>query len=121
MLKQYRILTSCLSELKKSDIQTMEKLKLEVQLIQAKRVLLEYEVEHRISGVEASEAEFHDLYDHIKKVCSSNCANDEIGRVASRLQKIIGELRSNAYMVKKDAENRWHRFILRSVFGRYMF
>ena len=121
MLKQYRILTRCLSELKTSDIPIMDKLKLEVQLIQAKRALLDHEVEQHISGVEASEAEFNDLYNHVKDACSSDHDNNEIGRVGSRLQKIMGGLKSNVYMVQKAAESRWHRFILRSVFGKDMF
>jgi hypothetical protein len=118
MLKQYRILTSCLSELKSSEMPTMEKLKLEVQLIQTKRVLLDQEVEHRISGVEGSEAEFNDLYALIRHACSSGNANDEIDKVITQLQIIIDGLKSGVYMVHKAAERKWHRFILRSVFGK---
>ena len=78
-------------------------------------------MKQRISGVEASESEFNDLYNHVKNACSSSCGKDEINSVASHLQTIIGRIRSNVYMVKQVAETRWHRFILRSVFGKDMF
>jgi hypothetical protein len=76
MLKQYSILTSCPSELKVSSLPTMEKIRLEIQLIQTKRVLLEHEVKHRITGVAGNEAEFHELYNLVRHVCCSSNAKE---------------------------------------------
>jgi hypothetical protein len=121
MLKQYLILTCCLTELKASGIPTMEKLKLEVQLIQAKRILLDHEVKLRVSGVEDSEAEFSDLYNLVRLACKYENANNEIDKVNAQLQDIINGLKPSADIVQKATVNKWEKLILRSVFGKDMF
>jgi len=121
MLKQYQILTCCLIELKASGIPTMKKLKLEVQLIQAKRILLDHEVKLRVSGVEASEAEFNDLYNLVMLACKYDNANNEVDKIYWKLQEIIQGLMPNADIVQKATVSKWEKFILRSVFGKDMF
>jgi hypothetical protein len=71
MLKQYSILTKCLAELKTSDLPIIEKLKIEVQLIQTKRILLDYRVEQKITGVASSERDFDDLYEKVRYACQA--------------------------------------------------
>jgi hypothetical protein len=71
MLKQYSVLTKCLAELKSSDLPIIEKLKIEVQLIQTKRILLDYRVEQKITGVASSEREFNDLYEQVRYACNA--------------------------------------------------
>jgi hypothetical protein len=121
MLKQYQILTCCLTELKSSGIPTMEKLKLEVQLIQTKRILLDHEVKLRVSGVEASEAEFNDLYNLVRLACKYDNANNEVDKVNAQLQEIMHGLNLNADIVQKATVNKWEKLILRSVFGKDVF
>jgi len=121
MLKQYQILTCCLTELKASGIPPMEKLKLEVQLIQTKRILLDHEVKLRVSGVEASEAEFNDLYNLVRLACKYDNANNEVDKVNVQLQQITHALKPNADIVQKATVNKWEKLILRSVFGKDMF
>jgi hypothetical protein len=71
MLKQYSVLTKCLAELKMSDLPIIEKLKIEVQLIQTKRILLDYRVEQKITGVASSERDFNDLYEQVRYACNA--------------------------------------------------
>ncbi|GFO70342.1 hypothetical protein GMLC_39210 [Geomonas limicola] len=85
MLKQYSILTKCLAELKNSDLPIIEKLKLEVQLIQTKRILLDQKVEYRVAGVASSEREFNSLYEQIRTACNS-------GRIKAEIEQIKGHI-----------------------------
>jgi small ligand-binding sensory domain FIST len=71
MLKQYSILSKCLAELKTSDLPIIEKLKIEVQLIQTKRILLDYRVEQKVTGVASSEKDFNDLYEQVRYACNA--------------------------------------------------
>ena len=88
MLKQYCILSKCLSELKKSDLPLIEKLKLEVQLIQTKRILLDYKVEQRVTGALGSEKEFNDLYEQFRHVCNSGDVVGEVARLKAQIHEI---------------------------------
>ncbi|MBJ6727128.1 hypothetical protein [Geomesophilobacter sediminis] len=85
MLKQYRILTDCLYLLKNSHLPVMDKLRLEVQLIQAKRLLLNDEVGNKVEGVASSESEFGDLYRRIQEICAPQ---PELGQTANLLQQL---------------------------------
>jgi len=87
MLKQYSVLSRCLCELKKSDLPIIEKLRVEVQLIQTKRILLDHDVEHGISGSARSEREFDDLFVQLQHVCSSG-GGPELERLKELIQQI---------------------------------
>jgi DNA-binding FadR family transcriptional regulator len=88
MLKQYSILTKCLAELKRSDLPLIEKLKLEVQLIQTKRMLLDQKIEYRVSGVASSERDFIDLYDQIRRACSCGRGEGEVEQIKAHIAEI---------------------------------
>jgi hypothetical protein len=88
MLKQYSVLSKCLSELKKSDLPIIEKLKLEVQLIQTKRILLDQKVEYRVAGVASNEKEFNDLYEQIQSACNSGRIKAEIDKIKLHIHQI---------------------------------
>lgn len=70
MITQYLILNECLSEIKNSDLQPVEKLKIEVQLYGLKRQLLIQEEADILRGDPTSEAEFQDLKAKIKLFCN---------------------------------------------------
>lgn len=76
MLKQYDILTKCLIMLNIPLLPQIEKLKLEIQLILMKQLLLMNPVESRISGMAKSEADFEDLYRQIEEICKSGSMFD---------------------------------------------
>jgi len=88
MLKQYSTLTKCLFELKKSDLPMIEKLKLEVQLIQTKRILLDQKVEYRVTGMASSEKEFDDLYEQIRNACDSGRINTEVELIKGQIHEL---------------------------------
>jgi hypothetical protein len=94
MIKQYRILSDCLSELKKSRLPMLEKLKLQVQLIQAKRLLLHEEIAAKIDGVPVSEAEFAELQRSMQKACSQADVG-AIDGISHHLSLLMGNLRGH--------------------------
>lgn len=91
MLKQYAILSNCIFELKQSHLPLQDKLKLEIKLIQAKRLLLQDEVEAGVRGVPWSEAEFRDLYGQFQQACSTGT---EATQLTMRLNKMMDGLRT---------------------------
>ena len=96
MLKQYSVLSKCLTELKKSDLPIIEKLRLEVQMIQTKRILLDHQVEHRVTGLSSSEKQFNDLFDRVRYVCNSGTNATEVDRLKGLIQEIKAGLDSEA-------------------------
>lgn len=88
MLRQYRVLTSCLSELKASNLPAIDKLKLEIQIIRIKRVLLDQEVAHRVLGNANSERAFDDLHDQVRSVCSSGLSDRGTEELFSHLEAL---------------------------------
>jgi hypothetical protein len=72
MLKQYLILNMCLSELRQLNQPTAERLKLEILIIQIKRLLLEEEIEARVDGDAANEKFFLDLHDKFKSAIAED-------------------------------------------------
>jgi hypothetical protein len=92
MLRQYCILTSCLSELKASNLPAIDKLKLEVQIIKTKFVLLDHEVARRFAGMATSEQAFVDLYDQVRLLCSSCCTDRRTDKLVSLLDDIKNSL-----------------------------
>jgi hypothetical protein len=62
MLNQIEILNQCLRDLQVSGLAESEKLKLEAQLFQLKRLLLVPEVEAMVKGDAGSEKEFREIY-----------------------------------------------------------
>ena len=96
MLRQYKVLTSCLAELKASNLPAISKLKLELQITRIKRVLLEHDVAHRFAGVASSEQAFADLYDHVRLVCTSSCTDHAANKLMSHLDDSRNSLGSGA-------------------------
>jgi hypothetical protein len=92
MLKQYSVLSKCLFELKKSDLPLIEKLRIEVQLIQTKRILLDHRVENSIAGALDSEHQFNHLYDQLRLVCGSGGIPGEIERLKELIRVIKEEV-----------------------------
>jgi hypothetical protein len=121
MLTQYRILTSCLSELKSSEMPPIEKLKLEVQLIQTKRILLDREVQQRISGDECSESEFRDLYSLVCSACNSCDANVRTSGVSAYIENITDGLKYKIISAPKAVENKITTLIVRKIFNNGYF
>ena len=69
MLKQCEILDDWLGDLQASELPVAEKLKMEVQLSQLKRLLLIDEVAAMVQGVDSSEKEFMEMHDAFRRTC----------------------------------------------------
>ena len=93
MLKQYCILTSCLTELRASNLPVIEKLRLELELIGTKQILLNDGVERRVAGAATSELEFLDFHDRLKLVCVSSHSDSETDKLMSDLKGIKDRLK----------------------------
>jgi len=92
MLKQYGILTMCQTEIEKCDLPIIDKLKLDMQLIQAKRILLDGKVSNRVRNDARSERAFQELYDQIRHVCLPGGPASEVEGLIARLIKMKEEL-----------------------------
>jgi hypothetical protein len=95
MMRQYELLNRCLKELDGSNIQTARKLRLEVLFIQTKLALLKSEVESLLCCDAASEQEFLGIYDSLRRVCGSYCA-EETDQLIHRMEKLKEGLNSSA-------------------------
>lgn len=67
MLNQIEIVNQCLRDLQGSEMANSEKLKLEAQLFQLKRLLMIPEVEAMVKGDASSEKEFMKIYNALKQ------------------------------------------------------
>lgn len=76
MLKQYALLTKCETELKKTKMPPILRLKIDMQIMQAKCTLLDSDVKAKIQGNASSEKSFADLYDQVAR---SRAAQGETG------------------------------------------
>jgi hypothetical protein len=103
MLKQYSTLTKCLAELKNSDLPVIEKLKLEVQLIQTKRILLDYGVELRVTGVASSEKDFSELLEQVQAVCRNGKLEGGLDLVKTHMEEIKKRLTPLTYQQAQAA------------------
>jgi hypothetical protein len=99
MIKQFDTLNRCLQELGRHPTRSIGKLKLEVQLILTKRVLLDRAVELRVAGNARSEDEFHDISGQVRLLCSSNFPVSTTDYLVARLEQVRTELRN--YLVPK--------------------
>lgn len=94
MLKQYALLTHCINDLKLTPLPLLEKLKLEVKLIQTKRLLLEEDIGAKVKGVPSSEADFHELRALIQRAGAYDNGGQEAVHVASHLARIMEGLKA---------------------------
>ena len=67
MLYQIEIVNQCLRDLQDSELTNSEKLKLEAQLFQLKRLLMIPEVEAMVKGDASSEKEFMEIHSALQQ------------------------------------------------------
>lgn len=67
MLKQYALLRMCENELKKTKMSVILRLKIDMQIMQAKCTLLDSGVKAKVQGDAGSEKSFTDLYDQVAR------------------------------------------------------
>lgn len=90
MDNQYRIINQCLQLLKQSDMQTIKKLRVEIHLIQMKRLLLNDAVPKEVRCGPCGEDVFEGLLSQMRRICGGNCEGEGEGEALSELMDSIG-------------------------------
>lgn len=102
MLKQYEVLSRCIALINVPILPHVEKLKLEIQLILMKQLLLSQKVESMLKNISESEAEFQAIFDEIEMVCQAgDAAAARLTRVTARVKVMTDHLRD---LLVPDAE-----------------
>jgi hypothetical protein len=85
MDNQYRIINQCLQLLKQSDMPTIKKLRVEIQLIQMKRLLLNDALPREVKCGSCGEDVFEGLLGQMRGICSSNCDAEALSELMERI------------------------------------
>ncbi|MBJ6724056.1 hypothetical protein [Geomesophilobacter sediminis] len=95
MLKQYNVLTKCLTVINIPILPHIEKLRLEIQLILLKQLLLMQPIESKIRGATHSELEFEDLQARIEDICTSLSEDiaDRLSETTVLVKRMTDELK----------------------------
>ncbi|WP_324081949.1 hypothetical protein [Geomonas sp.] len=82
---QYSIINQCLQLLKQSDMPTIKKLRVEIQLIQMKRLLLNEVVPKDAEGTLCGEDQFEGLLSQMRRICGGNCEGEALASLMDRI------------------------------------
>jgi hypothetical protein len=82
---QYSVINQCLQLLKQSDMPTIKKLRVEIQLIQMKRLLLNDAVSSQVMHGSCGEDVFEGLLCQMRRICGGNCESDALSELMSRI------------------------------------
>lgn len=86
MEHQYSIINQCLQLLKQSDLPTIKKLRVEIQLIQMKRLLLNDALTSELMSDSCGEEVFEGLLNQMRRICRGSAEADAL----AELMKSIG-------------------------------
>lgn len=88
MLKQYALLRMCEIELNKAKLPPILRLKIDMQIMQAKCILLDSGVKAKVQGNESSEKSFTDLYNQVARSSHSQGEVKEVDEILLNLHHI---------------------------------
>lgn len=86
---QYSIINQCLQLLKQSDMPTIKKLRVEIQLIQMKRLLLNDNLSNEMVRGSCDEDVFEGLLNQMRRICGGGY---EVEALADLMERIGGML-----------------------------
>jgi len=89
---QYSIINQCLQLLKQSDMPTIKKLRVEIQLIQMKRLLLNDAISSEVMCGSCGEDVFEGLLCQMRGICGGNCEGDALSDLMSRIGGMLTDL-----------------------------
>ena len=95
MDNQYRIINQCLALLKQSEMQTIKKLRVEIQLIQMKRLLLNDALPTEVKCGSCGEDVFEGLLSQMKGICGGNCDGEALTQLMDRIGGMLTMLGSD--------------------------
>lgn len=92
---QYNIINQCLQLLKQSDIPTIKKLRVEIQLIQMKRLLLNQELSKSKLLESCGDAAFEGLLCQMRGISGGSAGSDALADLMSSIGGILTQLGGN--------------------------
>jgi hypothetical protein len=95
MDNQYRIINQCLQLLKQSDMPTIKKLRVEIQLIQMKRLLLNDALPNEVKCGSCGEEVFEGLLSQMRGICGGTNNTEELGELMERIGGMLAILGSD--------------------------
>jgi hypothetical protein len=95
MDNQYRIINQCLQLLKQSDMPTIKKLRVEIQLIQMKRLLLNDALPNEVKCGSCGEDVFEGLLSQMRGICVGSSDTEELGELMERIGGMLAILGSD--------------------------
>ncbi|MBJ6723978.1 hypothetical protein [Geomesophilobacter sediminis] len=92
MDQQYNIINQCLHLLKHSDMPTIKKLRVEIQLIQMKRLLLNESIPMDVRRGSCSTEVFEGLLTQMRGVCHGPSSNEGLAELMNRIGGMLSML-----------------------------
>lgn len=92
MDQQYSIINQCLQLLKQSDMPTIKKLRVEIQLIQMKRLLLNESLPTDIIKGSCGEDVFEGLLHQMRRICGGGCEGEALSDLMERIGGMLSVL-----------------------------
>lgn len=92
---QYSIVNQCLQLLKQSDMPTIKKLRVEIQLIQMKRLLLNDNVPSEVLCGSCGEDVFEGLLFQMRGICGGNCEGEAVADLMNSIGGMLTALRGD--------------------------
>jgi len=89
---QYSIINQCLQLLKQSDMPTIKKLRVEIQLIQMKRLLLNDNLTNEIMRGSCGEDVFEGLLSQMRRICGGGCEGEALTDLMERIGGMLSVL-----------------------------
>ncbi|GFO61444.1 hypothetical protein GMST_37690 [Geomonas silvestris] len=94
MDNQYRIINQCLQLLKQSEMPTIKKLRVEIQLIQMKRLLLNDALPSEVRSGSCGEEVFEGLLHQMKGICCGGYDGEALSELMERISGMLSILGS---------------------------
>lgn len=94
MDNQYRIINQCLQLLKQSEMPTIKKLRVEIQLIQMKRLLLNDALPHEVKCGSCGEEVFEGLLNQMRGICGGGYDGEALSELMERIGGMLSILGS---------------------------
>ena len=91
---QYRIVNQCLELLKQSEMPTIKKLRVEIQLIQMKRLLLNDTLPYEVKCGSCGEDVFEGLLNQMRGICGGKCDGEALSKLMERIGGMLTVLDS---------------------------
>jgi hypothetical protein len=89
---QYSIINQCLQLLKQSDLPTIKKLRVEIQLIQMKRLLLNDTLAKELRFASCGDDVFEGLLSQMQRISRGSSEGDAVGDLMERLSGMLNVL-----------------------------